>query len=87
MKIINKQAIQVHQVPDHEINPVGPFPPEILEDPEVVYDYTPALSEDGGDFRPGATVQNNFNPPRYLRCAYCSARVLETETKGHVCDN
>ena len=86
MRIINKQAVQVHAVPDSAVEPMGPFPPELLKDPEIVYDYVPALSEDGGDFRPGATVQNNFNPPKYLRCGNCMVRVLESETEYHTCE-
>lgn len=86
MKIVNKRAIQAHPVPDHEVMTLGPFPPEVLQDPEIIYDYTPALSEDGADFLPGATAQNNFKPPKYLRCKVCLARVLETETELHVCE-
>lgn len=87
MKIINKQAVQVHPVPQHITEPYGPFPSEVLKEPEVIYEYTPALSEDGSDFAPGATAQNNFNPPRYLRCRVCMVRVLEDETESHVCED
>lgn len=52
--------------------------------PEIIYS-DPAYSEDGSDFALGATVQNNYKPPKYLRCAACLARVLESETEGHVC--
>lgn len=52
--------------------------------PEVVYP-DPAYSEDGSDFAPGATVQNNYKPAKYLRCIACQARVLESETSSHVC--
>jgi hypothetical protein len=86
VKIVTKRAVQVHSVPEHAMEPVGPFPPELLKDPEIVYDYSPALSEDGGDYAPGATAQNNFNPPKYLRCGNCMVRVLETETEDHICE-
>jgi hypothetical protein len=85
VKIVTKPTVQVHPVPEHVTEPMGPFPPEMLKEPEIVYDYQPALSEDGGDYAPGATVQNNFTPTRYLRCGICMARVLETETESHVC--
>jgi hypothetical protein len=86
MKITTKAAIQVHSVPEHAVEAIGPFPPEVLADPVIVYDYKPALSEDGGDFAPGATAQNNFRPPKYLRCGNCLARVLDTETSNHKCE-
>lgn len=86
MKITTKQAVQVHAVPEHGMMAVGPFPPEVLKESEIIYDYTPAMSEDGSDYLPGATAQNNFKPPRYLRCKACLERVLETETKQHVCE-
>ena len=53
---------------------------------EVIYP-EPAYNEDGSDFAPGATVQNNFKPIKYLRCAVCSERVQENETAFHVCEN
>lgn len=86
MRIISKQAVQVHPVPEHVMEPVGPFPPEMLKEPEIIYEYAQAGAEDGSEFAPGATVQNNFKPPRYLRCGACMARVLETETENHSCD-
>lgn len=92
MKIITKQAVQAHPVPDRVTAPRGPFPPELtvghpLAEPEIIYDYQPAAAEDGSEFAPGSTVQNNFSPPRYLRCVVCMARVLETETDDHVCED
>lgn len=91
MKIISKRAVQAHPVPSRVTEPQGPFPPEMtvghpMAEPEIIYDYNPALPEDGSEFLPGATVQNNYRPPRYLRCSVCSARVIETETENHVCD-
>ena len=91
MRIISKQAIQAHPVPTRLTQPQGPFPPELtvghpLSEPEIVYEYPEAYAEDGSDFLPGATAQNEFKPPRYLRCSLCSARVLESETQHHVCE-
>jgi hypothetical protein len=91
MRIINKQAIQVHPVPDRVTSPKGPFPPELtlghpLSEPEIVYDYDEAYAEDGSEFLPGATIQNAYKPLRYLRCSECSARVVETETEFHICE-
>lgn len=66
--------------------PKGPFPRELFREPEIISDYTPQLSEDGGDFALGATSQNNYNPPKWLRCKACLGRVLDTETETHVCE-
>lgn len=86
MKVYSQKAVQVHAVPEHVTYPVGPFPPEMLKESEIIYDYPQAGAEDGSDFLPGSTVQNNFKPPRHLRCGVCNARVLETETKNHICE-
>jgi hypothetical protein len=86
MKIIKRQAIQAYPVPDKLMPIRGPFSPELLAEPKIVYDYESAYNEDGGDFAQGSTVQNNFNPPKYLRCKVCLVRVLETETELHSCE-
>ena len=84
MRVIKHQAKQVHPVPNRLTEPRGPFPRELFDEPDIVADYD--TSEYGGDMPLGATVQNNYKPPRYLRCAVCMARVLETETEDHVCE-
>jgi hypothetical protein len=77
------KTAQAHPVPERVTAPNGPFSRELLAEPEIIHDYAPAFQD---DHLPGATAQNNFNPPRYLRCALCSARVLEAETEFHVCE-
>jgi hypothetical protein len=86
MRIIKHRAIQAHPFPDKVTDPQGPFSRELLAEPEIVYEYDPAYGEDGSDFLPGATVQNNFKPLKYLTCIVCRARVLETETDNHICE-
>lgn len=73
-----KQAIQVHPVPSKITNPRGPFPDHLYDEPEIVFN----VEEEP---LPGATVQNNFNPPRYLTCARCTVRVPEPEKDNHKC--
>lgn len=90
MKIITKKAVQAHPIPERVSEPQGPFPPEMTvghpaSEPEIIYDYQSALSEDGSDYLPGATSQNNYKPPKYLRCALCHERVKEEDTEYHVC--
>ena len=86
MRVTRHQAVQVHDVPSQAMAPRGPFPAEWLKEPEMVLDYEPQFPEDGADFAPGSTAQNNYRPPKYLRCKACLARVLETETASHVCE-
>ena len=74
-----KQALQVHPVPDKVLDPRGPFPEDLFSEPEIIF------NNKEEEFAPGATAQNNFDPPKYLRCAYCHTRVLETETSNHKC--
>lgn len=86
MRVTRKKAVQVHAVPDRVMDPIGPFPRELFKEPKIVDDYAPQYAEDGADFPLGATAQNNYKPPKHLRCGYCLARVLETETEQHVCE-
>jgi hypothetical protein len=91
MRIINRQAVQIHPVPDRLTPPQGPFPPELtlghpLSEPDIIYEYQEAYPEDGSDYLLGATVQNDYKPPRYLRCSLCHVRVLDSETEYHVCE-
>jgi len=87
VKITKHQAIQVHPFPSQLTAPQGPFPKELFKEPEIISDYEPQYAEDGADFALGGTVQNNFKPIKYLRCAYCLVRVPENETQDHECDD
>lgn len=78
------EAIQVHPVPNKVTQPQGPFPREMFREPEIII-AKPHINEDGSEFALGATAQNNYKPPRWLRCGSCYVRVLETETGEHVC--
>jgi len=48
MRITKKQAVQVHPVPDRMMDPVGPFPPDLFREPDIVVD-RPNQDEDGSD--------------------------------------
>jgi len=86
MRVTRVNAVQVHPYPDKVESPQGPFPREMFREPEIVSDYEPQFNEDGYGFEPGSTAQNNFRPPRVLRCGSCLARVKEDETALHVCE-
>lgn len=85
MRIVKHQTKQIHPVPDRIVDPRGPFPRDLFAEPEIVYGNIDA-DEYGGNFALGSTAQNEYKPPRYLRCGSCFARVLETETSEHVCE-
>jgi hypothetical protein len=68
------------------MDPVGPFPRELFKESEIIDNYEPQLAEDGAGFALGSTAQNNFRPVKHLRCSNCLARVPETETQNHVCE-
>jgi hypothetical protein len=87
MRIIKKDAIQVHPFPKTMVEPKGPFPRELFDEPDIVVDYSSPDDEGGSAFPLGATVQNGYKPLRYLRCSVCLARVLETETEDHICED
>ena len=86
MKMTRVKAVQVHSVPERMEEPRGPFPRELFREPEIVSDYEPQYAEDGSGFEPGSTAQNNYTPPKYLRCKACLVRVLESETENHFCE-
>jgi hypothetical protein len=88
MHVIRKvEAFQGHPIPSKVTRPQGPFPAELFRQEPVNYDYDQAFPEDGSDFRPGATAQNAFNPPLWLRCYDCHTRVREDETELHECED
>lgn len=79
MRVERIQATQVHPIPDKILSPQGPFPSELFDEPDIL------VNMPKEDFLPGSTAQNEFKPPRYLRCALCHIRVLESETADHKC--
>ena len=84
MRVTRHTAVQVHPVPDKLTSPKGPFPSDLFREPEIVNNYD--TSEFGGDIPLGGTSQNNFKPPRALRCGSCLVRVMENETSTHICE-
>lgn len=84
MRVTRISAVQVHPVPDKVLRPNGPFPRELFREPEIIDAYD---STEYGDNLPlGATSQNNYTPPRIMRCGTCFAKVMENETDLHVCE-
>ena len=84
MRVTRVNAVQVHPVPDKVLRPSGPFPRELFRESEIIDAYD--ATEYGDDTPLGGTAQNNYTPPRALRCSNCFARVMENETENHVCE-
>lgn len=85
MKITRVQAIQAHPVPKRVHEPYGPFPVELFDEPEIVYDYHSEDDDGTSSLEPGATAQNDYKPERFFRCRHCHARVTEAEMDAHSC--
>jgi hypothetical protein len=79
-------CFQGHPVPKTAHRPKGPFPAELYAQPEIINDYEKPYSDDGSNFNPGSTAQNNFQGWRWLRCYECNGRVREDETEDHECE-
>ena len=85
MKTTRIKAVQVHPVPSTVMSPKGPFPDDLFREPKIVKDYESEYAEDGSNFAPGSTAQNNFSQVKVLVCVSCNERVLETKTGDHIC--
>ena len=81
------ETFQGHPVPTRVTRPMGPFPSELYAQAPVNYEYDQAMPEDGSNFPEGATAQNNFEATVWLRCYDCHARVRDTETEQHECED
>lgn len=82
MRVIRKPAYQGHAVPKTAMSPRGPFPAEVMAAPVVTYDDDPS-----DEILPiGATAQNDYLGPTYLRCTLCEAIVLEDDAPFHDCE-
>lgn len=82
MRVIRKAAYQGHAVPATAGYPRGPFNPEILAQPVIVFD-----DNDPDDvFPPGATAQNGYRGVQMFRCRDCGAIVREEDVESHRCE-
>ena len=84
-RVKRELAVQPYATPKKVGRGRGPFPQEVLQESQIVTEYVSEINEDGSEFIPGSTAQNNYMPPKWLRCGTCMVRVKETEKEGHVC--
>jgi hypothetical protein len=75
MKLIRKFAIQGHAVPLQTHSPRGPFPPEVLAQPQT----------DFGD-QHSDSLHVGLDDIRFFKCRACEEVLLETELTNHDCE-
>lgn len=75
MKLIRKFAIQGHPVPANSSRPLGPFPPEVLSQPQVEYgnEHSDSLHE-------------ALDTVRLFRCRDCDEVLYRDQLDNHTCE-
>lgn len=75
MPIIRKFAIQGHVIPAMAHSPRGPFPPEVLEQPQR------GIEEHHAD-----SLHVALDDVRFFRCKDCDEILTEEDLDEHVCE-
>ena len=75
MTIIRKFAVQGHPVPSAVHSPRGPFPPEVLAQPQM------EMGEHHSD-----SLHVGLDDIRFFKCRACEEVLLETELNNHDCE-
>jgi len=75
VKVIRKFAVQGHPVPATAHGPVGPFPPEILQEPQVEYgnEHSDSLHE-------------ALDSVRLFKCRHCDEVLYKDQLDIHECE-
>ena len=76
MPVIRKFAIQGHEVPAYAHSPRGPFPPEVLAQPQM------AESLEHGD-----SLHVGLDDVRFFRCKGCNEVLESNELEEHNCED
>jgi len=74
--LVRKFAIQGHAVPNGYTLPRGPFPPEVLAQPKVRYEYEHSDS-----------LHEALDDVRMFRCRDCGNILYEAELDNHDCES
>jgi hypothetical protein len=75
MPIIRKFAVQGHAVPSIVHSPRGPFPPEVLAQPQMAREDMHADS-----------LHVGLDDVRFFKCKDCEEVLLQDELDDHECD-
>lgn len=75
MKLIRKFAVQGHPVPASASRALGPFPPEVLSQPQVEYGNQHSDS-----------LHEALDTVRLFRCRDCDEVLQEDQLDNHTCE-
>jgi hypothetical protein len=75
MPLVRKFAVQGHEVPSSAYRAHGPFPPEVLAQNSVDYEYEHSDS-----------LHEALDDVRMFRCRYCGDVLYEDELDSHDCE-
>jgi hypothetical protein len=75
MKLIRKFAVQGHAVPLSSHSPKGPFPPEVLAQPQMAHE----------DYH-SDSLHPALDEVRFFRCRDCEEVLMEAELTNHDCE-
>ena len=78
MRVIQRDAVQAHRVPDRVYEPMGPFG---HYEPRVV-----PISHDPDKFPSGATAQNGMKGLPMYECNSCRRILTENQLDSHTCE-
>ena len=76
MPVIRKFAIQGHAIPSIAHSPRGPFPPEVLAQPQMTE------TREHGD-----SLHVGLDDVRFFRCKGCNVVLESHELEGHNCSD
>jgi hypothetical protein len=76
MPLIRKFAVQGHETPRSSYRPHGPFPPEVLAQTKVAYEY-----------EHGDSLHEALDDVRLFRCKDCGDILAEDELNNHDCES
>lgn len=75
MPVIRKFAVQGHAIPSVVHSPRGPFPPEVLAEPEMAFDPSHADS-----------LHVGLDDVRFFKCRDCDEVLLGEDLDEHICE-
>jgi hypothetical protein len=81
-RIITRQG---HPIPGKVTQPRGPFPPELLAEPKIIYEYDRQSDSGEEDLPVEGTAQNNFKESKWFSCNACKLVLTESQTETHIC--
>jgi len=75
MPVIRKFAVQGHAIPSVVHAPRGPFPPEVLAEPEMSI-----------EARDADSLHVGLDDIRFFKCRHCEAILIQKDLDDHICE-